>query len=93
MRKVQHLPVYRALYMDKMLEEYNELAANCNASMRSLLRSFRTIRDADYEVPSSLTDILRPYQVYGFQWLSVLAHTGFGGILADEMGLEKHCSF
>ena len=42
-----------------------------------------------YEVPSNLKNVLRPYQVEGFQWLSTLWDKGFGGILADEMGLGK----
>lgn len=33
--------------------------------------------------------ILRPYQVFGFQWLSRIGELGFGGILADDMGLGK----
>lgn len=41
------------------------------------------------EVPASLADTLRPYQVEGFRWLARLASLGFGGILADEMGLGK----
>lgn len=33
--------------------------------------------------------MLRPYQAYGFKWISTLTGAGFGGILADEMGLGK----
>ena len=42
-----------------------------------------------YPVPESLKDILRPYQKYGFYWLSSLNELGFSGILADDMGLGK----
>ena len=42
-----------------------------------------------YQVPECLKDVLRPYQVEGYEWLSTLWDKGFGGILADEMGLGK----
>lgn len=32
---------------------------------------------------------LRPYQIEGFNWLSILAKYHMGGILADDMGLGK----
>ena len=32
---------------------------------------------------------LRPYQIEGFQWLSILKQNNFGGCLADDMGLGK----
>ena len=83
------LPLFRALYLDTMLEKHHELASNRDRTYRALLRGFRTIRDADYEVPAAQADILRPYQVYGYKWLRTLAAAGFGGILADEMGLGK----
>lgn len=41
------------------------------------------------ELPSSLRAELKPYQVYGVQWLLDLYHLGLGGILADDMGLGK----
>ena len=34
-------------------------------------------------------NILRPYQVSGFQWLNYLNEVNWGGILADDMGLGK----
>lgn len=40
-------------------------------------------------MPSGLRAELRPYQVMGFRWLSLLWRTRLGGILADEMGLGK----
>lgn len=41
------------------------------------------------EVPAGLDATLRPYQVDGFRWLSLLWDCGLGGVLADDMGLGK----
>ena len=84
-----HLPKYRALYVDKLLEAHDEIASSRNRQFKSLIRSFQTIKDSDFEAPESLSERLRPYQLYGFRWLSTLSQFGFGGILADEMGLGK----
>ena len=83
------LPKYRSLYVDRLLDSHNEIAASRDRHFKALVRSFQTIRDSDFEVPENLTDVMRPYQVYGYRWLSTLSQAGFGGILADEMGLGK----
>ncbi|PGL68894.1 DEAD/DEAH box helicase [Bacillus sp. AFS055030] len=41
------------------------------------------------EVPKSLINWLRDYQIFGYKWMKNLAKFGFGGILADDMGLGK----
>ena len=58
-------------------------------SYRRMVKDFKGFEASESEVPSSLSDIMRPYQKDGFRWLSTLAEYGFGGILADEMGLGK----
>ena len=83
------LPLYRALYLNKMLEAHDELSADRDKTYRRLINSFNTIRDGEYESPSELSGTLRPYQLYGYKWLRTLDAAGFGGILADEMGLGK----
>ena len=83
------MPKYRALYVDRLLEDHDEIATSRDREFKGLIRSFQTIRDSDFEASDALMDVLRPYQLYGFRWLSTLAHAGFGGILADEMGLGK----
>ncbi len=40
-------------------------------------------------LPAGLDATLRPYQVDGFRWLSLLWDCGLGGVLADDMGLGK----
>lgn len=88
-RQQVHLPLFRALYLDRMLEDHNALATTRDRTYRALIKNFQTIRDADYETPAVMEDVLRPYQVYGYKWLRTMEEAGFGGILADEMGLGK----
>lgn len=83
------IPMYRALYLDKLLEKNSEVCVNRNKHFKNLIKEFKTINDSEFEVPESLRGIVRKYQEAGFQWLSVLAAYGFGGILADDMGLGK----
>ena len=46
-------------------------------------------RRAGARCPTGLDATLRPYQVDGFRWLSLLWDAGLGGVLADDMGLGK----
>ncbi len=84
-----HIPVYRALYLDKMLEQMDHFYTIRDQRFRKMIKEFKTVNDSDFEVPASLKKVLRPYQTYGFKWLRTLAEYGFGGILADDMGLGK----
>lgn len=84
-----HLPLYRAVYINKLLEEHDEIASDRDAHFKSLIRNFNSVKESDIEVPESLSKVLRGYQTYGFKWLSMLSELGFGGILADDMGLGK----
>ena len=88
-KKKAHIPMYRALYLDRMLEEHDNVVSSRDRTFRALIKNFRTVADSDFELPESLVDTMRPYQTYGFKWLKTLAGAGFGGILADEMGLGK----
>ncbi|WP_051656743.1 DEAD/DEAH box helicase [Butyrivibrio sp. AE3004] len=84
-----HLPMYRAIYVNKLLEEHDEIASDRDKNFKNLIRNFNTIKDADIDVPRKLDKILRGYQKYGFKWLTMISELGFGGILADDMGLGK----
>lgn len=83
------LPAYRALYLDKMLEQNADLYTSRDSNFRRLIKEFKTINESDFEPPQSLERVLRNYQVHGYKWLRTLASYGFGGILADDMGLGK----
>lgn len=84
-----HLPAYRSLYLNALLEESRELYSNRDRRFKEMIREFKTIQEADFELPSGLNASLRPYQISGYRWLRLLDRFGFGGILADEMGLGK----
>ncbi len=84
-----HLPMYRTLYLDKMLEENESVYSKRDSHFRKLVKGFKTVKDADFEEPESLSRIMRNYQKNGFKWLRTLEAWQFGGILADDMGLGK----
>ncbi len=84
-----HLPIYRTLYLDKMLEEHEEVYNTRDNVFREIVKNMKTVNDADYNVPRGLNATLRKYQKTGFRWIRTLEANGFGGILADDMGLGK----
>lgn len=84
-----HLPMYRTLYLDKMLEEYDSIYSQRDSHFRKVVKGFKTVRDADFEEPRSLSRVMRQYQKNGYKWLRTLEAWQFGGILADDMGLGK----
>lgn len=66
------IPAYRALYLDKLLEQNESFYIDRDKNFKNLIREFKTLTDSDYEVPASLKSIMRSYQVTGFQWLKLL---------------------
>lgn len=84
-----HIPAYRTLYLDKMLEENDEIYSRRDSHFREMVKEFKTISDAEFEEPESLSNVMRKYQKNGYKWLRTLEQWKFGGILADEMGLGK----
>ena len=83
------LPLYRALYLDKMLEQCDGIYTDRDSHFKKLVKNFKTIEDSDYELPKTLQPVMRKYQKHGYRWLRTLESSGFGGILADDMGLGK----
>ncbi|MCD8018717.1 MAG: SNF2 helicase associated domain-containing protein, partial [Clostridiales bacterium] len=84
-----HLPLYRTLYLNKMLEENDSVYSDRDSHFREMVKGFKTISDADFDVPASLAKVMRKYQKNGYKWLRTLETWQFGGILADDMGLGK----
>lgn len=89
LRGEANVPAYRALYLEQMLENAQEIYTTRDRHYRQLIKDFSTVKDSDFEIPEELRQVLRGYQVYGYKWLRTLSSCGFGGILADEMGLGK----
>ena len=83
------LPMYRTLYLDKMLEEHEDVYSSRDSRFREMVKGFKTVNDADFEEPESLSRVMRKYQKNGYKWLRTLENWQFGGILADDMGLGK----
>lgn len=91
LQDTMEIPRYRALYLDKQMVTgaMDGILVDRTREFKNLVKDMRTVDDNDFEVPSSLNDIMRSYQKHGFLWLKTLASNGFGGILADDMGLGK----
>ncbi|MDD2190758.1 MAG: SNF2 helicase associated domain-containing protein [Eubacteriales bacterium] len=83
------VPKYRAMYLDNILKNSDNVTFERNAHFKSLIRNMKAIDDSDFAVPESLNHIMRGYQKDGFRWLATMDSYGFGGILADDMGLGK----
>lgn len=81
------LPLYRALYLNEMLKGREDLVLEADNHYQKLIRSMKN--EEKTELPSSLRNVLRPYQEDGFHWIRRLRSIGFGGVLADDMGLGK----
>ncbi len=58
-------------------------------SWKKALLEARLPEAENYALPDKFTNVLRPYQEEGFQWMLSLQQNKFGGCLADDMGLGK----
>ena len=70
------------------LKEEIEAPPDMRRRIESFYLGFNSLdrKGGDYSLAESA---LRPYQVYGVQWMEHLCGHGIGGCLADEMGLGK----
>lgn len=85
------LPVYRSLYLDRLLENLENTNINKNEAYKDLIQK---VEEKDFSrpivLPKNLNANLRNYQKTGYEWLKVIDEYQFGGILADDMGLRKN---
>ncbi|MFK7873256.1 MAG: DEAD/DEAH box helicase [Oligoflexales bacterium] len=76
------------------LEKSEWLRFDASRSLKNLLHELRDpssqrCRAMEERLQSLLRAQLRPYQVQGVRWLTLMSDLGFGGCLADDMGLGK----
>lgn len=90
---VMKLPVYRTLYLEKMLKSLKNVTIQKDSSYERMIERLENEGKCDeIELPEGLQADLRNYQKVGYQWLKTLDEYHFGGILADDMGLRKNTS-
>lgn len=84
---VLNLPIKNGLYLLDSAEETSlfKIEDRLHHFYESLINPNEVIE----EVPKTLKNLLRDYQIFGYKWMKNLAKFGFGGILADDMGLGK----
>ncbi len=83
------IPNNRAFYLNDAIEKMTLEHFKRNLLFKELILRINAPEDESYVLPIEVKDILRPYQVTGYNWLKTLARYNFGGILADDMGLGK----
>ncbi|WZL77379.1 DEAD/DEAH box helicase [Eubacteriales bacterium mix99] len=83
------MPKYRALYLDRQLQDFGIQDVQEDDAFRDMVRDIRKPGEIHANTPESLKETLRDYQQLGFKWLKTLSRYGMGGILADDMGLGK----
>ena len=84
------LPMYRALYLDKILEKNTFIHVSKDDKFKELIKNTNAKElEGNIYIPSNLNANLREYQKVGVEWLRILDYYGLGGILADDMGLGK----
>ncbi len=69
-------------YSDKLDVSYDD-------RIKDILDDIKNYDKSSYEVEDKYKDVLRPYQLSAFKWLSSLKKYHLSGILADDMGLGK----
>ncbi|NUN12025.1 MAG: ATP-dependent helicase [Myxococcales bacterium] len=77
----------QALALQPLLEQIDHVDAD--SSWKKWLDRLTESEQLSPEVPPPFRDILRSYQIDGFQWLARLAYAQMGACLADDMGLGK----
>lgn len=82
------IPDNKAMFLYEITEEEDLHFINGRKYINNVIKKFEK-NNEKYEIPNNLINVLRDYQVEGYNFFSTLSNFGFGGILADEMGLGK----
>ena len=82
------IPAYRLFELDHRMNQESLISYARSEEFEKWTSHLETAHH-DYIVPKNYQNVLREYQMEGYQWLCLMEHYGFGGILADDMGLGK----
>lgn len=82
------IPAYRLFELDHLMRDDSMIQYQRSEEFNQWIKDIEA-PSQNFNIPSSYQDILRDYQVDGYQWLRLMQHYHFGGILADDMGLGK----
>lgn len=83
------LPVYHSFEVDDLSNNIKHAQMKRSKNFEDTLHHLRHIQHDSFQLPEGYENILRDYQVFGYQWLKTMSAYGFGAILADDMGLGK----
>ncbi len=84
------LPFNRARIFELFELKKMGIEGALTAEEEALCKRLATLEEVpQYDIPSHLVDVLRPYQKTGYNWLRFLHENGLGACLADDMGLGK----
>ena len=84
------LPIYRAMYLEKLFKEMNNTNIQKNEYYKKMISEIEDRHiDINTKITKKLNTELRTYQKIGYKWLKTLEQYKMGGILADDMGLGK----
>ena len=81
--------------LDRKIPIYQALKLKDNSSSvlsKQIIDLFKDIQDYDdvkVDLSEDFLKVLRPYQIRGIQWMTMLKNHSLAGILADDMGLGK----
>lgn len=90
-KDILKLPVYRSMYLEKLLEKVDNIEIKKNQDYTTMVHKIeKKGKEEIIEIPKSIEGILRYYQKAGYNWLKTIDEYQFGGILADDMGLRKN---
>lgn len=87
LNEVQEVPLYQGL---KLIDESNQFGnISFDDKVKDMIKDISNYKNADFEIPVEVKEVLREYQINAFKWLKTLVKYNFCGILADDMGLGK----
>ncbi len=80
------VPLHELFKLNSYSDTFN---ISYDKQIKDILAAIKNYKNSSYTPSKIYKDVLRPYQVDAFKWLSVLKQYHLSGILADDMGLGK----